>query len=281
MKTGSKKELQAYLQELADCKKSRKDASVGLVPTMGALHDGHKALIKKSQELAKETIVSLFVNPLQFSQEEDFTIYPRNFTADFEFCQRLGVNFLFVPSIEDLYPVELEKQDSLTKVQPDRQLADCLCGKLRPRLFSGALTIVLKLLNLTKSDFVFFGEKDYQQLLLVQKMIADFELKSKLIGVKTVRDSSGLALSSRNSYLDFATREKALLLFETLQKSKKLAQERKIAFSEIKQLLEQENFEYFEARDNLTLELRQRPPFRIFIAARIAQVRLIDNILVE
>jgi len=270
-RSGSLEELFSYLGSL-----TKKD-SLGLVPTMGSLHQGHLELIKKSKEISGRTIVSIFLNPIQFAEDEDLEEYPKSLSQDLLLCQRLESDFVFTPKVKDLY--NLDDLEYSTRVQPDRKLSSCLCGKSRPRLFGGVLTVIMKLLNLTRANLIFLGEKDYQQFLLVEKMLNDFNLKTRLIKVKTHREKSGLASSSRNNYLDSWSKKEALVLFETLKKARELAQAN-MKFSQIKETLNQENFEYFEARDNQTLELRETPPFRIFIAAKIREVRLIDNLFV-
>jgi pantoate--beta-alanine ligase len=196
--------------ELADAR-AKMTGTVAVVMTMGALHDGHEALIRAAAEQADEVLVTLFVNPFQFGPNEDFDRYPRALDADLAVCARNGVGVVFAPSVNDMYP---HGQPSV-RVDPG-PLGEILEGASRPGFFHGVLTVVLKLLHLTRPDFAFFGEKDYQQLTLVRRMVRDTDLPVHIVGVPTVREPDGLALSSRNRYLDPAQRRTALALWAAL-----------------------------------------------------------------
>ncbi|HLN76896.1 MAG TPA: pantoate--beta-alanine ligase [Nocardioidaceae bacterium] len=187
---------------------------VALVPTMGALHDGHAALMRSARERAGETdalVVSIFVNPMQFGPGEDLDRYPRTFDADLEVCAAEGVDVVFAPSVEEVYPGG-EPQVTL---EPG-PLATILEGKIRPGHFRGVLTVVAKLFGLVAPDLAFFGQKDYQQLVLIRRMVADLCMGVDVVGVETVREYDGLALSSRNVYLDEHQRRTALALSKAL-----------------------------------------------------------------
>lgn len=181
--------------------------TVGVVMTMGALHAGHETLLRVAREQADNVVVTIFVNPLQFGPDEDFDRYPRTLDADLEICRRAGAAVVFAPFVPELYP----QGQPRVWVNPG-QLGEELEGQSRPGFFHGVLTVVLKLLQLTRPDRAFFGEKDYQQLTLIRRMVRDLEVPVEIIGVSTVRESDGLALSSRNRYLSPEGRTAALSL---------------------------------------------------------------------
>ncbi|WP_018222244.1 pantoate--beta-alanine ligase [Salinispora pacifica] len=181
--------------------------TVGVVMTMGALHAGHETLLRVAQEQADNVVVTIFVNPLQFGPDEDFDRYPRTLDADLEICRRAGAAVVFAPFVPELYP----QGQPRVWVNPG-QLGEELEGQSRPGFFHGVLTVVLKLLQLTRPDRAFFGEKDYQQLTLIRRMVRDLEVPVEIIGVSTVREPDGLALSSRNRYLSPEGRTAALSL---------------------------------------------------------------------
>ncbi|MFJ6196055.1 pantoate--beta-alanine ligase [Micromonospora sp. NPDC092111] len=186
--------------------------TVGVVMTMGALHTGHETLIRAARERAEHVIVTIFVNPLQFGPNEDFDRYPRTLDTDLEVCRRAGAAVVFAPSVADMYP---DGQPTV-RVNPG-QLGEELEGQSRPGFFHGVLTVVLKLLQLTRPDLTFFGEKDYQQLTLVRRMARDLDVPVEVVGVPTVREPDGLALSSRNRYLSADERRVALSLSAALR----------------------------------------------------------------
>ena len=185
---------------------------VGVVMTMGALHDGHEALLAAARERADAVLATIFVNPLQFGPNEDFDRYPRTLEADLETCRRAGVDLVFVPAREEIYP----DGEPLVRVNPG-PLGEVLEGASRPGFFHGVLTVVLKLFNLIRADLAFFGEKDYQQLTMIRRMVRDLDVPVEVVGVPTVREVDGLALSSRNRYLAPAERQAALRLSTALR----------------------------------------------------------------
>jgi pantoate--beta-alanine ligase len=186
--------------------------AVAVVMTMGALHSGHEALIRAARERADNVLVTIFVNPLQFGPAEDFDRYPRTLDADLELCRAAGVTAAFAPSVDEMYP----GGQPAVRVDPG-PLGEQLEGASRPGFFRGVLTVVLKLLHLTRPDLAFFGEKDYQQLTLVRQMVRDLDLGVEIIGVPTVREPDGLALSSRNRYLSDEERTYSLALSSALR----------------------------------------------------------------
>ncbi|MGW0483219.1 MULTISPECIES: pantoate--beta-alanine ligase [Nonomuraea] len=194
-----------------DLIKARGDGSVALVPTMGALHEGHRSLIRAARSRADHVVVSIFVNPLQFGPGEDFSRYPRTFEADLEVCRAEGVEVVFAPAAEDMY--HPDRQVSLRSGEMGRVVE----GAVRPGHFDGMLTVVLKLFNLVQPDLAVFGQKDAQQLALIRRMVADLDVPVEIVGAPTVREPDGLALSSRNRYLSPADREVALALSRALR----------------------------------------------------------------
>lgn len=186
--------------------------TVGLVMTMGALHAGHEALIRAARERADHVLVTIFVNPLQFGPNEDFDRYPRTLEADLELCETAGVTVVFAPSVNEMYP----DGEPAVRVNPG-PLGEKLEGASRPGFFHGVLTVVLKMFQLTRPDLAFFGEKDYQQLTLVRRMVRDLDVPVEIVAVPTVREPDGLALSSRNRYLSEQERTVALSLSAALR----------------------------------------------------------------
>ncbi len=187
--------------------------SVALVPTMGNLHAGHLELVRLGRQLADRCLVTIFVNPLQFGEGEDLASYPRTFEADREKLRAVEADMLFAPSVEEVYP---NGQRAQTRVEVP-ELSDLLCGASRSGHFVGVATVVCKLFNMVQPDLAVFGEKDYQQLLVIRRMVADLALPVKIVGMATAREPDGLARSSRNSYLSKAEREIAPRLYQTLQ----------------------------------------------------------------
>src|SRR4029453_11758400 len=189
----------------------RSAGPLGLVPTMGALHEGHASLIRQARAECSTGVVSIFVNPIQFDRPEDLERYPRSLDVDVALCASLGVDFVFAPAVGEMYPVPLE-----CRVEVGR-LADHLCGPFRPGHFGGVATVVLKLFQIVQADRAYFGEKDAQQLAVVRRLVADFNVPTTIVGVPTARAPDGLALSSRNQRLDPAERQLAPALFHALQ----------------------------------------------------------------
>ena len=216
-------ELQQYLdkQSVETNGHQTVEKTVGLVPTMGALHAGHLSLIEKARQTADIVIVSIFVNPLQFGPHEDFDQYPRPQQADRALCQSAGVDALFMPSISDLYGLSsgATRPDpaALTQVVPPKSMTEGLCGRSRPTHFQGVATIVTKLLNIVRPTHAFFGQKDAQQVAILKRLVKDLNLPGQIVVCPIVREPDGLALSSRNRYLSKASRQKATVLSRALQ----------------------------------------------------------------
>ena len=202
--------------------KISKNCTVGLVPTMGALHKGHLSLVEKCRKENDIVIVSVFVNPTQFGPNEDYDKYPRTLDADAKLCEDAGVDILFAPSPKDIYDEYYFKNKETTLICPPYDVVNKLCGKSRPGHFDGVCTIVGKLFNITKCDRAYFGKKDAQQLFIIKKMVRDLNFDIEITGCPIVREEDGLALSSRNTYLDNNARKNALNISHALYKVKGL-----------------------------------------------------------
>lgn len=260
--------------------------TVGLVPTMGALHDGHKSLIEKSVSTCDKTVVSVFVNPIQFCPGEDFEKYPRTLENDYQLCQQSGVDMVFAPSPKEMYGEgHIMSGDFLTYVIPPFFYTNKLCGKSRVGHFDGVCTVVNKLFNIVQPNFAFFGKKDMQQLIILKKMVHDLNIPIQIIECPIVRESTGLALSSRNKYLSDEGKTHALAISRLLFNIKscynkgirdvKALSETAYAF-----LNENHNLEYLEFRDKDDLEQKNIADDNtvVFCALKVEDVRLIDNI---
>jgi pantoate--beta-alanine ligase len=254
---------------------------IALVPTMGALHRGHLALVREARRRARRVVVSIFVNPTQFAPHEDFGSYPRGFAADLAALRAAKADLVWAPSAEVMYP-----DGFATRIEPQGAAKAGLEDKFRPHFFGGVATVVAKLFTQTAPDFALFGQKDYQQLRVVTQMAKDLDLPLKVVGLPTVREPDGLALSSRNAYLSEAERAVA----PTLNRVLKAAAARIKKGEPIEMVLEEGRGEiaragfaldYLEARQALTLApiaSRKDGPIRLLVAAKIGKTRLIDNL---
>jgi pantoate--beta-alanine ligase len=253
---------------------------VMLVPTMGALHDGHLALVRAAKRVSGSVVVvSIFVNPLQFGTGEDLDAYPRTLDADMELLAEEGVEVVFTPTSAVMYP-----DGPRTTVHPG-PLGDELEGAVRPTHFAGMLTVVLKLLQIVRPDQAFFGEKDYQQLVLIRQMADDLNLDSRIVGVPTVRESDGLAMSSRNRYLNPEEREQATALSSALLAGMYAAGGGPAAVLDAARAILDEvpaiATDYLELRGPWLEHAPAAGPARLLVAARLGATRLLDNIAVE
>jgi len=254
---------------------------IALVPTMGALHRGHLALVRSARRRAQRVIVSIFVNPTQFAPNEDFASYPRNFEADVRVLNELAVDLVWAPAAAVMYPPGF-----VSRIVPEGPATAGLEDKFRPHFFSGVATVVAKLLIQCTPDFAMFGEKDYQQLKVVTRLVKDLDLPVKIVSVATVREPDGLALSSRNSYLSAGERAAASTLYRVLKEcAEKIARGELLArvIDAGAAAIERAGFalDYLEARHVETLEpvsSVKDGPIRLLVAARIGKTRLIDNI---
>ncbi|MDE6138240.1 MAG: pantoate--beta-alanine ligase [Candidatus Gastranaerophilales bacterium] len=260
--------------------------SIGLVPTMGALHNGHLSLIKKAVEKCDKVVVSVFVNPIQFCPGEDLDKYPRTLDADKTLCESAGVNIVFAPSPTEMYGEnQMKTNDFLTYVIPPFFYVHKLCGKSRVGHFDGVCTVVNKLFNIVQPDYAFFGEKDAQQLIIIQKMVKDLNIPVEIIPCPIIREESGLAMSSRNKYLSEEDKIHALALSQILNNIRNCYQKGITDIEALKEtayqfLNEHHDLEYLEFLNEKDLEEIQtaNDSTRVFIACKVGGVRIIDNI---
>ena len=267
----------------------RKDGPVALVPTMGALHEGHLALVREARKRAAHVVVSIFVNPRQFGAGEDLGTYPRQPAQDGELLNQEGVSLLWIPSVGEMYPAGYATHVTVDGVSQD------LCGRVRPGHFGGVATVVCKLFNQVQPDIALFGDKDWQQLTVIRRMARDLDLSlpaaDAIIGVPTVREGDGLALSSRNAYLSPEQRAQAAILPAAMRGAVAAIRAGKDYADTLAALREQllsggfNAIDYAEIRDGETLALVSGPgpgpgtgTQRLFVAARIGGTRLIDNL---
>ena len=263
----------------------RDGLTVGFVPTMGNLHDGHLALIDEARKHADRVLASIFVNPMQFGEGEDYDNYPRTLERDRQLLERHDASLLFAPGVGEMYPLPLSEQ---TRVEVPG-LSDILCGASRPGHFAGVSTIVCKLFNMAQPDVALFGEKDYQQLLVIRQMVRDLAMPVEIISYPTVRESDGLAMSSRNAYLSEDQRRVAPKLFAMLEETKTALMQGKSNFAALEaravEALAVAGFEvdYFSIRDAATLSIPVAGTRQLVIlaAARLGSTRLIDNLAVN
>jgi pantoate--beta-alanine ligase len=257
---------------------------VGFVPTMGALHQGHARLIETARQRGDRVIVSIFVNPLQFDRKDDLDRYPRTLDADLQICSELGVEMVFAPNVGEMYP--LEPMCTVTV----KRITDRLCGRFRPGHFDGVATVVTKLFDIVQPDVAYFGEKDAQQLAVIRRMVVDLNVPIEIIGVPTVREADGLALSSRNVRLNSEERPKAIALRRAL-----LEAERAIAAGERDARTVERRaaavippdaslrLEYLEVVDPLELQQVERIAGPVLVAGAlwVGNTRLIDNVTIS
>lgn len=254
---------------------------ISFVPTMGALHEGHLSLIRKAKEKGEFLVVSIFVNPTQFGPNEDYKKYTRDLEGDLRKIKEIGVDVVFSPDINEIYPDGFETYVEVEELQKP------LCGQFRPGHFKGVATIALKLFNIVKPDIAIFGEKDYQQLKIIQKMARDLHLEIEVIGLPIIREDDGLALSSRNAYLSKKEREQARALSEALGEIRMRFNQGQNDISglihEGREVLNRSliyDIDYLEIRNGNTLEGKEEAKSGdlVAIAAKIGHTRLIDNI---
>ena len=260
-----------------------RNGAIALVPTMGALHRGHLALVREARKRARRVVVSIFVNPAQFAPSEDFASYPRNFADDIAALTAAKVDLVWAPSPAAMYP-----DGFATRIAPQGAALAGLEDKIRPHFFGGVATVVAKLFTQVAPDFAVFGEKDYQQLRVVTQMAKDLDLPLKIVAVPTLREPDGLALSSRNAYLTESERQAATTLYRVLKASAadiKAGAPIESVFMAGRAKIERAGFfvDYLEARHAQTLApvaTIKDGPVRLLVAAKIGKTRLIDNIRV-
>ena len=272
------------MQKAAKALKS-KGRSIGLVPTMGALHDGHLSLVRRARMENDIVVVSVFVNPAQFGPKEDYLKYPRPFQKDSALCRKSGVDIIFMPGVEKMYP---EVYRTYIKVE---RMSDILCGKFRPGHFRGVATIVAKLFNITAPDRAYFGQKDYQQQKIIERMAKDLNFPVKVVPCSIVREPSGLAMSSRNLYLSKHEKDAAAAINNALQqasylikytKSKNSGKIIKFLRNTIRKI-PGSRIDYIEVCDPETLAVKKQSsaPIAVLCAVWVGKTRLIDNVIIK
>jgi pantoate--beta-alanine ligase len=258
--------------------------TIGLVPTMGALHEGHLTLIRRAREQCGFVIVSVFVNPTQFGPSEDLARYPRSLEEDARKCEQAGVDILFAPSVEEMYP---EGFDTWVEV---KGITEVLEGKSRPGHFRGVTTVCAKLFNISQPNYAYFGMKDYQQLKVIQKMVRDLNMPLEIVQVETVREPDGLAMSSRNSYLSAEERQAALVISRSLMEARKAFTDGERNAKRIQELISNlikvepcVHIDYVAVVDPESLRPIQTIDRSavVLVAAWIGNTRLIDNIVLD
>ena len=284
--TAELKQKPAVVSTIDEIKKltdTFRGVTIGLVPTMGYLHNGHMNLVKQSLNKCDHTVVSIFINPRQFSPSEDLDIYPNNLSGDIEKLQSIGVDVLFSPNRDTIYPEGFK-----TNIQVDR-ITQHLCGKSRPDLFKGVATVVLKLFNIVRPQHAFFGEKDWQQLAVIETMTQDLNLDVHIHRVPLIREPDGLAMSSRNSNLSPEERKKALCLSRSLNDSKEKVNKGITSSKQLRQNIKNiitaepgTQIDYISICDPISLEEKQEVKGRtlIALAVKIGPARLIDNCII-
>ena len=274
----------------------KRGKTIGFVPTMGCLHDGHVSLIKKARKENDIVVLSIFVNPTQFGPKEDYKKYPRNFSRDTAIAKKAGVDIIFVPEVKDIYP------KGFSTYVEENNLSHILEGVIRPNHFRGVTTVVLKLFNIVQPDISYFGQKDYQQAVIIKKMVKDLNLDTEIKVLPTVREKDGLAQSSRNTYLNKEQRKSATILYRSLTSAKRLIENGLTDAEEVKKRMREMikkanpapdptsrrddagvNIDYIEIREPETLQPIKKITGNVVIllAVRIGKVRLIDNIIIK
>jgi len=255
-------------------------ASLAIVPTMGAIHEAHEKLIIEAKRNADIVLATIFVNPMQFGENEDFNKYPKSEEEDIKRLSDVGCDIIYIPTIENIYPEGFDLTINVPK------LSSVLCGKKRPNHFEGVSTIVAKLLLQSGADYAVFGEKDYQQLLIIKSLVKNLDIPCQILPIKTIRDTNGLAISSRNKYLNAASKVIAnninKIMKSAINEYKNTDIQTTIKFVESNLLsVGIENIDYIEIRDNNNLSVidnNDKSNARLFIAVYIENTRLIDNI---
>jgi pantoate--beta-alanine ligase len=261
----------------------KRNKTIGFVPTMGFLHEGHCSLIKRSKDENDITIVSIFVNPTQFGPNEDFEKYPRDMEKDKYILEKSGVDVVFIPNTEEMYPLGYTTYINVEKI------SEKLCGESRPGHFRGVTTVVCKLFNIITPDNAYFGQKDAQQVIIIKKMLFDLNIDIEIVICPIIRELDGLAMSSRNKYLDEKQRKTASILYKSLCEAKDFIKSgeknsTKIVDIMVKYISSEDsiNIEYISIVDCITLENQNQIEAQVLIAlaARVGNTRLIDNIIV-
>ncbi|WP_078718760.1 MULTISPECIES: pantoate--beta-alanine ligase [unclassified Bartonella] len=273
--------------ELRQClrEERRLGLSIGFVPTMGALHDGHLALVQQARAMCDRVVVSIFVNPKQFGRHEDFNVYPRDLEGDCALLREANVEYVFVPSVEEMWPLGNE---TIVEVE---KLSHILIGKLRPGHFCGVTSVVAKLFNIVQPDKAFFGEKDFQQLLIIRRMVKDLAFPIEIVGIPILRDADGVASSSRNKLLTLEDRKAAKVIPESLEAVKRLYEQGERSVDKlcevVRSVLQKEPraiIESIDLRDMETLYVIKKElstPAVLLLTVCFGEVRLIDQCILQ
>ncbi|WP_126992505.1 pantoate--beta-alanine ligase [Thermosipho globiformans] len=275
------------IEKIEDMKKISKEIleskkTIGFVPTMGFLHEGHLSLVKAAKSENDITVVSIFVNPTQFGPNEDYNNYPRDLERDLSMLKNMEVDYVFVPSVDEMYP------DSFSTYVEEIKLSKFLCGASRPGHFRGVCTVVTKLFNIVKPTRAYFGQKDAQQFRILRRMVRDLNMDVELVEMPIVREPDGLALSSRNTYLNDEERKEAVRLYKSLLKAKELVEsgvkDVEIIKNEMKKILTHPllRIDYIEIVDEENLEPVEKIDRKVIIAIAVfvGRARLIDNMII-
>jgi len=281
------------LKKITECRSivnniKKRGLTIGFIPTMGFLHEGHLSLVRKAKKECDRVFISIFVNPIQFGPGEDFVNYPRDIKRDISLAEKGGVDYIFYPTAKEMYG-----SDFKTAIEV-KELGDIMCGKYRPGHFAGVTTVVLKFFNIIRPDRAYFGQKDYQQLVIIKRMVYDMNLDVKITGCTTVREKDGLALSSRNKYLSAGERKNATVLYGSLIEAKRMIKKgekdlekiRKTIMIKLKKNRFIKKVDYFDFRDPGTLEYIKKVNegnrnILAAIAVQIGRTRLIDNMVIK
>jgi len=260
------------------------DKTIGFVPTMGALHEGHLSLVRRSKAENDATVVSIFVNPAQFGPDEDFLKYPREVAKDVDKLSTQGVDTIFIPDEREMYPAGFPASINIGRI------GEILCGVSRPGHFNGVATVVAKLFNIVMPDRAYFGQKDFQQTVIINKLVRALNFGVDIIVCPTIRESDGLAMSSRNSYLNSEERKAAAILFKALKSGEELIVSNGIVNAvlikeEMRKLIQSEPLAAIDYIEIVTADLGAvediKPPVAICLAVKIGKTRLIDNMIIE
>ncbi len=274
------------IETIEEMRKTRQelDEPIGFIPTMGYLHEGHMSLVNRAREESLSVVVSIFVNPTQFGPSEDFKTYPRDIPRDLAMLEKANTDIVFMPSATEMYPLYFDSWVEVGEVS--RKLE----GSSRPTHFKGVTTVVAKLFNIVEPTKAFFGQKDAQQLIVIKKMVVDLNMNLEIVACPTIREPDGLAMSSRNTYLNDEERKQAVVLYQSLNLVRKLWTQGEKDANHIRQemtdLIKQQllaNIDYVSIASNETLKELERieVPALVSMAVRFGKTRLIDNIVLE
>lgn len=272
------------IQEWRKINKENKDKKIGLVPTMGFLHQGHVSLFEQAKQEVDLVVASIFVNPLQFGVNEDYSTYPRDLERDAALAEQAGVDYLFLPDVAEMYPTPILTQVSV------KNITEPMCGRSRPGHFDGVATVVSKLFHIIQPEVAYFGQKDAQQIAVVQQMVWDLNMPVQIRSCPTLREEDGLAMSSRNVYLSAEERSQAVILYQSLLQATQLIKQGERNVERLKQHMAEiinsqplAKIDYIEIRQFPSLEYNEKLEGKslLALAVKFSKTRLIDNIIVD